>query len=75
LDETLEYPINSGGVKVLKTDLREQTLNFLKELTGAANAPRTVVLVERLTGHHAAIPWPASSGEIPDEQPRFQIAY
>ena len=26
-------------------------------------------------GHHAAIAWPASSGEIPDEQPRFQIAY
>ena len=46
LDETLEYLINAGGVKVLKTDLREQTLNFLKELTvAAANAPRTVVLL------------------------------
>jgi predicted AAA+ superfamily ATPase len=46
LDETLEYLINAGGVKVLNTDLREQTLNFLKELTvAAANAPRTVVLL------------------------------
>lgn len=46
LDETLEYLINAGGVKVLKTDLREQTLNFFKELTvAAANAPRTVVLL------------------------------
>ena len=46
LDETLEYLINAGGVKVLKTDLREQTLNFLKELTVAgANAPKTAVLL------------------------------
>ncbi len=46
LDETLEYLINAGGVKVHSTDLREQTLNFLKELTvAAANAPRTVVLL------------------------------
>ena len=46
LDETLEYLINAGGVKVLKTDLREQTLNFIKELTvAAANAPRTAVLL------------------------------
>lgn len=46
LDETLEYLINAGGVKVHNTDLREQTLNFLKELTvAAANAPRTVVLL------------------------------
>jgi hypothetical protein len=46
LDEVLEYLINAGGVKVLKTDLREQTLNFLKELTvAAANAPRTVVVM------------------------------
>jgi Protein of unknown function (DUF499) len=46
LDETLEYLINAGGVKVEKTDLREQSLNFLKELTvAAANAPRTVVLL------------------------------
>ena len=46
LDEVLEYLINAGGVKVLKTDLREQTLSFLKELTvAAANAPRTVVVM------------------------------
>ena len=46
LDETLEYLINAGGVKVLNTDLREQTLNFIKELTVAgANAPNTAVLL------------------------------
>ena len=46
LDETLEYLINAGTIKVLNSDLREQTLNFLKELTvAAANAPRTVVLL------------------------------
>jgi len=46
LDETLEYLINTGGVKVLKTDLREQTLNFLKELSVAvANAPRTALVL------------------------------
>jgi len=33
------------------------------------------MLEHRLAGHHAAIAWPGSSGEIPDEQPRFQIAY
>jgi hypothetical protein len=46
LDEVLEYLINAGGIKVEKTDLREQTLIFLKELTvAAANAPRTVVVL------------------------------
>jgi hypothetical protein len=46
LDEILEYLINAGGVKVLNTDLREQTLNFLKDLAvAAANAPRTAVLI------------------------------
>jgi len=46
LDEVLEYLINAGGVKVLNTDLREQTLNFLKELTVAvANAPRSALVM------------------------------
>lgn len=46
LDETLEYLINAGGVKVHNTDLREQTLNFLKELTVAvSNSPRTVLVL------------------------------
>lgn len=46
LDEALEYLINAGGVKVHNTDLREQTLNFLKELTvAAANSPKTVALL------------------------------
>ncbi|MCX7047269.1 MAG: DUF499 domain-containing protein [Candidatus Sumerlaeota bacterium] len=33
------------------------------------------MLEERLAGHHAAIAWPSAPGEVPDEQPRFQIAY
>lgn len=46
LDEVLEYLINAGAVKVVKSDLREQTLNFLKELTvAAANSPRTAVVM------------------------------
>lgn len=46
LDETLEYLINAGGVKVIKSNLQEQTLNFLKELTvAAANSPKTVVVL------------------------------
>lgn len=46
LDETLEYLINAGGVKVVNTDLREQTLNFLKELSVAVgNSPRTVLVL------------------------------
>jgi hypothetical protein len=46
VDEALEYLINAGGVKVVNTDLREQTLNFLKELSVAAsNSPNTVVLI------------------------------
>jgi predicted AAA+ superfamily ATPase len=46
LDEILVYLINADGMKFGKTDLREQTLTFLKELTvAAANAPRTVVVL------------------------------
>ena len=33
------------------------------------------LLEERMSGHHGAIPWPGASGEIPDQQPSFQIAY
>ncbi len=33
------------------------------------------MLDERLAGHHAAIVWPAKSQDIPDEDPRFLVAY
>jgi hypothetical protein len=33
------------------------------------------MLEERLAGHSSAIVWPEKSGEIPDKQPLFQIAY
>jgi hypothetical protein len=33
------------------------------------------MLEKRLAGNHAAIAWPQNSGEIPDEEPRFQLAY
>lgn len=33
------------------------------------------MLEERLAGHHTAIVWPARSQDIPDEDPRFLVAY
>ncbi|PKN67833.1 MAG: AAA family ATPase [Deltaproteobacteria bacterium HGW-Deltaproteobacteria-15] len=33
------------------------------------------MLEARLAGHHTAIVWPAKSQDIPDEDPRFLIAY
>ncbi|NLJ47119.1 MAG: ATP-binding protein [Treponema sp.] len=33
------------------------------------------MLDERLAGHHTAIVWPAKSQDIPDEDPRFLVAY
>jgi hypothetical protein len=33
------------------------------------------MLDERLAGHHGAIVWPAKSQDIPDEDPRFLVAY
>lgn len=33
------------------------------------------MLDDRLAGHHTAIVWPAKSQDIPDEDPRFLVAY
>ncbi len=33
------------------------------------------MLDARLAGHHTAVVWPAKSQEIPDEDPRFLVAY
>jgi len=33
------------------------------------------MLEERLAGHHTAIVWPMKSQDIPDEDPRFLVAY
>lgn len=33
------------------------------------------MLDARLAGHHAAVVWPAKSQDIPDEEPRFLVAY
>ncbi len=33
------------------------------------------MLEARLAGHHAAVVWPGKSQEIPDEEPRFLVAY
>ena len=44
LDEVLEYLISAGGIKVLDTTLRDETLNFLKRLTVAVgNTPHSVL--------------------------------
>ena len=45
LDEVLEYLISAGGVKVEKTTLRDETLNFLKRLTVAVGGVSNTALV------------------------------
>jgi len=45
LDEVLEYLISAGGIKVLDTTLRDETLSFLKRLTVAVgNTPHSVLV-------------------------------
>ena len=45
LDEVLEYLISAGGIKVLDTTLRDETLSFIKRLTVAvSNTPRSVLV-------------------------------
>jgi hypothetical protein len=57
------------------TLLIEQEADAVARDEAAVTAQIRTMLEERLAGKHAAITWPASSGEILDEQPRFQIAY
>lgn len=45
LDEVLEYLISCGGITVGKTNLRDETLNFLKRLTVAVSNTKTTALV------------------------------
>ncbi len=45
LDEVLEYLISAGGIKVLDTTLRDETLSFIKRLTVAVgNTPKSVLV-------------------------------
>lgn len=48
LDELLEYLISAGGVQVLKTTLRDETLSFMKRLTVAVGNVDDAVLVYSL---------------------------
>ena len=48
LDELLEYLISTGGVRVEKTTLRDETLSFLKRLTVAVGNVDDAVLVYSL---------------------------
>jgi hypothetical protein len=57
------------------TLLIEQEADAVARDEGLVTRQIKDMLEERLAGHHAAIPWPSASGEIPDEQPRFQITY
>jgi hypothetical protein len=57
------------------TLLIEQEADAVARDEGLVTRQIKDMLEERLAGHHAAISWPSASGEIPDEQPRFQIAY
>lgn len=45
LDEVLNYLISAGGIKVEKTTLRDETLNFLQRLTVAVSNTKTTALV------------------------------
>lgn len=57
------------------TLLIEQEADAVARDESLVTAQIRALLEERLAGHHAAIAWPGASGDIPDEQPRFQIAY
>jgi hypothetical protein len=45
LDETLQYLISAGGIKVEQTTLRDETLTFLQRLTVAVGNTGTTALV------------------------------
>ncbi len=57
------------------TLLIEQEADAIARDEGLAANQIKTMLEERMSGHGAAIPWPGASGENPDEQPRFQVAY
>ncbi len=45
LDEVLNYLISAGGVKVIQTTLRDETMTFLQRLTAAVgNTPNTALV-------------------------------
>ena len=45
LDEVLEYLISAGGVKAGETNLRDETINFIKRLTVAIDNTKDTALV------------------------------
>ena len=45
LDETLQYLISAGGVKIEQTTLRDETLTFLQRLTAAVGNTNNTALV------------------------------
>lgn len=45
LDEVLEYLISAGGVKAGTTNLRDETLNFIKRLTVGVSNTKTTAMV------------------------------
>jgi hypothetical protein len=45
LDETLQYLISAGGIKVEQTTLRDETLTFLQRLTAAVGNTKNTALV------------------------------
>lgn len=56
----------------------EQTIareDSLARGSGPVRSKIKEMLESRLAGHHTAIVWPAKSQDIPDEDPRFLVAY
>lgn len=56
----------------------EQTVAREETHTGGSGPVRNTVremLEQRLAGHHTAVVWPSKGQDIPDEDPRFLVAY
>ncbi len=57
------------------TLLVEQEADAVARDEGRVRAKMKSMLEERLAGHHEAIVWPEKTAEIPNEDPRFLVAY
>jgi predicted AAA+ superfamily ATPase len=56
LDEVLEYLISAGGIKVIDTTLRDETLNFIKRLTVLTPPLSSVAVGSDLAASHENYP-------------------
>ena len=57
------------------TLLVEQEADAVARDEAGVRARVQTMIEERLAGHPAAVVWPAASGDVPDRDPRFLVAY